>query len=275
VTSRNSKILEQFRADALARDIPSSDVERWTDLVRPCALLTESDDGPVVGRFGGPVSLPAGAPDPQYPLIATIDLAALPAGVTDLPLPSGGTLLLFGFPEEDGMGEVMYVPAGAAVEERAQYPEWFPPDEDEYAGVYAELPRGDLHLTADVSLPYVGYVELPRPPWTEPLPGHPHSEALASVWEDQWGGAPLLIGGYGTDYNGGDACRAAATSAALASRAGHRPGETSDKAEDWVLLAEAQVDRPGAGAGIFWAIERDDLVAQRFDRAYTVVDWNP
>ncbi|RAK31209.1 uncharacterized protein DUF1963 [Actinoplanes lutulentus] len=269
------QILDQIRAEALERGIPASDVERWLGLVRPCALLTEGGDGPVVGRFGGPVMLPAGVEDPVYPLLATIDCAALPAGVTDLALPPDGRLLFFGFPEENGMGDVVHVPEGAAVEERARYPRTFPPDEDSYGPVYRELPEGDLYLTADVSLPFIGEIELPGPPWAEPLPGHPHSEEMAEVWADQWGGAPLLIGGYGTDYNGGDPVRIAARCAVKEEKAGRRPGPVSPRAEDWVLLAECSVDRPGAGATIFWVIQRDDLSARRFDRAYVLVDWNP
>jgi hypothetical protein len=275
VLSRNEKILEQIRAEALERGIPADDVERWMELVRPCALLAEGGDGPVVGRFGGPVLLPADAPDPQYPLLATIDCAALPAGVTDLPLPSDGKLLLFGFPEENGMGEVMYVPAGAVVEERDQYPPSFPADEPEYAEIYEQSRQGEMRLTADVSLPFAGTVDLAEPPWAAPLPGHPHSEELAEVWADQWGGAPLLLGGYGTDYNGGDAVEAAVMCAVEAEKGGYRPGTTSAAVEDWVLLAECNVSRPGAGAGIFWAIQRDDLIARRFDRAQVLVDWNP
>ncbi|MBE1490783.1 YwqG family protein [Plantactinospora soyae] len=270
------KILDQIRAEALRRNIPAADVERWMDLVRPCALLTEGGDGPVVGRFGGPVMLPADAEDPECPLLATIDCAALPTGVTDLPLPSDGRLLFFGWPDEDGMGDVVYVPAGAAVEERQKYPSAFPPDEPEYAGVYRELPEGELHLTVDVSLPFVGTVELQAPPWAAPVPGHPHSEELAEVWENQWGGAPMLLGGYGTDYNGGDPVGTAASVAIRAERSGYRPaGTTSPNAEDWVLLAECNVSRPGAGASIFWAIQRDDLIAQRFGRVQVLVDWNP
>jgi hypothetical protein len=281
VIPRNVKILDQIRAEALERNIPAADVERWMGLVRPCALLTKDGDGPVVGRFGGPVILPADAEDPRFPLLATIDCAALPADVTDLPLPSDGHLLLFGFPESDGgcdsMGDVVYVPAGAAVGERKKYPPLYPPDDEEYSGVYKELPQGELHLTADVSLPFVGTVELPEPPWSAPLPGHPHSEELAEVWADQWGGAPLLIGGYGTGYNGGDSVEVAVQFAVEAEQAGHRPGPgaTSPNVDDWVLLAECNVSRPGAGAAIFWAIQRDDLIAQRFGRAHVVVDWNP
>jgi hypothetical protein len=277
VIPRNVKILDQIRAEALARDIPATEVDRWLELVRPCALLTEDGDGPVVGRFGGPVMLPADVKDPDYPLLATIDLAALPADVTDLPLPPDGELLLFGFPESDGMGAVVHVPAGAAVEEREKYPPHFPPTEDEYAGVYRELPEGELRLTADVSLPFAGTVELPAAPWSAPLPGHPRSEELAGVWQDQWGGAPLLIGGYGTDYNGGEPLATAVAAAIRAEEGGYRPGPgtTSPDVADWVLLAECNVSRPGAGAAIFWAIQRDDLIARHFHRTQVLVDWNP
>jgi hypothetical protein len=279
---RNVKVLDQIRIEALGRNIPAADVERWMRLVRPCALLTEDGDGPVVGRFGGPVLLPADAKDSRFPLIATIDCAALPTDVTGLPLPSGGQLLLFGFPEtsfEGGhisMGDVVYVPAGTAVGERAKYPSSY--SFEEYSEVYEEFPQGELHLTADISLPSVGLVELKEPPWSAPLPGHPYSEQLAEVWTDQWGGAPLLLGGYGTPFNmEADAAETAAYFAVEAERTGRRPGpgRTSSNAEDWVLLAECTINRPGGGADIFWAIQRDDLVAQRFGRAHVFVDWNP
>jgi Domain of unknown function (DUF1963) len=279
VTSRTEKILDQIRTEALQRDIPEADVERWLGIARPCALLTGPGDGPVVGRFGGPVMLPADAEDPRYPLLATIDCAALPAGVTDLPLPSDGRLLLFGYPEPEdfeSMGDVVYVPAGAAIGEREKYPPLYPVDDPSCAGVYQEFPQGEMHLTADVSLPFVGEVELPDgPPWSAPLPGHPHSEELAEVWADQWGGATLLVGGYGTDFNGGGAVEAVAELAVLAVESGVRSGPTSPDAGDWVLLAELNVSRPGGGAAIFWGIQRDDLIARRFGRAHVVVDWNP
>lgn len=167
------------------------------------------------------------------------------------------------------------MPAGTPVHERPKYPPAFPADEPSYAGVYQELPEGELHLTVDVSLPFVGTVELPGPPWSEPLPGHPHSEALAEVWEDQWGGAPLLIGGYGTDYNGVDSREVAARLAVKATEAGYRQGPTSAYAADWVLLAECDVDRPGASATIYWLIQRDDLAARHFGRVQVLVYWNP
>jgi hypothetical protein len=86
-----------------------------------------------------------------------------------------------------------------------------------------------------------------------------------------------VIGGYGRDFNGGDAVDTVAFFAVQADQTGKRPGlgKTSASAEDWALLAECHVDRPGASASIFWGIQRDDLAAQRFDRAHVVVDWNP
>ncbi|MEV4462423.1 hypothetical protein AB0J51_02245 [Micromonospora echinofusca] len=117
------RIIDQVRAEALRRDIPAADVERWLDLARPSALLTPGGDGPVVGAIRGPVMLPA----------------------------------------------------DVAVEEREQYPPDFPPDDKEHTEVYEEIPQGDLHLTVDISLPYV-----------KTIPGP----------------LPVLLGGYGTYCNG-------------------------------------------------------------------------
>ncbi|MCQ0014811.1 DUF1963 domain-containing protein [Actinomadura madurae] len=124
--------LQRFRSEALGRGIPSADVERWLGLARPCADLSPEEDGPVVGRLGGPVLLPPDVPVPAddftsmgrsyqmpYHLIADVDLAALPADATDLPMPPDGRLLLFAIPGLDGAtGAAVYVPAGTAVEER-------------------------------------------------------------------------------------------------------------------------------------------------------------
>ncbi|MFF5145501.1 hypothetical protein ACFY6U_38315 [Streptomyces sp. NPDC013157] len=49
-------------------------------------------EGPVVGRFGGPLMLPADVPDPWYPLLATLDCAARPEEVRGLPLPADVSL---------------------------------------------------------------------------------------------------------------------------------------------------------------------------------------
>ncbi|MFD0431623.1 hypothetical protein ACFQ60_43730 [Streptomyces zhihengii] len=54
--------LDRVREKALARGVPSADVERWLAAARPCVTLAPDIDGPVVGRLGGPVLLPADAP---------------------------------------------------------------------------------------------------------------------------------------------------------------------------------------------------------------------
>ncbi|MET8040179.1 hypothetical protein ABZU25_04835 [Micromonospora sp. NPDC005215] len=284
VLPRNVKILDQVRAEALRRDIPAADVERWLELARPSALLTQQGDGPVVGAIRGPVLLPADAKDPQFPLIATIDCAALPADVTDLPLPSDGQLLLFGWPEESGYGEVRYVPAGVAVEEREQHPPGFSPDDEECAEVYAEIPPGDLHLTVDISLPYVKTI--PGPPWSPPLPGEPPFEEMTKVWQDvlgdvpdgmfSYGGhtTPLLLGGYGTDCNGFNPAWLGANPSGHSGHDGPLRGGGPPDHGDWVLLAEFHGGRQG-GATIHWVIQRADLKDRRFDQATVLVYWNP
>ncbi|MEU1246356.1 hypothetical protein [Micromonospora arida] len=284
VLPRNAKIIDQVRAEALHRGIPAADVERWLGLARPSALLTQGGDGPVVGVIRGPVMLPADAEDPDYPLIATIDCAALPADVTDLPLPSDGQLLLFGWPEESGWGEVRYVPADVAVEERAQYPPDFPPDDDEYAEVYYEIPQGDLHLTVDISLPYVKTV--PGPPWSPPLPGDPPFEQMTEVWQavlrkvpdgmfSAGGPTPLLLGGYGTDCNGFNPAWLGAHPSGRSGQDGSVRGVGGPPDHgDWVVLAEFHGGRQG-GASIHWVIQRADLKERRFDQARVLVYWNP
>jgi len=116
--------LQPFREEALKPGIPPEDVERWIATARPSGTLVTSGDGPVVGRFGGPLMLPPEAPDPWTPLLATLDCAALPEEVTGLPLPPDGRLLLFGFPDMEmtwysgSVGEVVYMPDGTPAEER-------------------------------------------------------------------------------------------------------------------------------------------------------------
>jgi hypothetical protein len=115
--------LSRFREKALAEGIPPDDVDRWTATARRCARLDSRGDGPVVGRLGGPLMLPADAPDPWCKLAATIDLAALPQDATDFPLPPDGHLLLFANPDpelagEETLGSALHIPAGTPLEER-------------------------------------------------------------------------------------------------------------------------------------------------------------
>ncbi|MFC7983673.1 hypothetical protein [Streptomyces sp. NPDC057336] len=149
--------LNRVREAALARGVPPAEVERWLEAARPCATLTHDGDGPVVGRFGGPLLLPVESPGPPARpyLIASVDLAALPPDATTLPLPSDGVPHLLARSADDGFdaaGEAVYVPAGTPVEERPLGPGHSPEDP------WANMGRGphegtELRLRRAVSLP--------------------------------------------------------------------------------------------------------------------------
>jgi uncharacterized protein DUF1963 len=292
MTSELLDRLGPFRTEALKRGVPADEVERWIGTARPCATLAPARDGegPVVGRFGGPVLLPADAPDPAFPLVASIDCAALPEAATDLPLPRDGRLLLFAFPEMPydccgTVGEVRYVPAGADVVERPTDDCFWSEGSDyqEAVEICAAYPQGPLHLTTDVSLPYHAWVDSTGPSVITTLPGHPHSEELRDVWGDTWEAVasegPLQMGGYADqECVDTDPVVTAAQFAAEAERKGSRPGPGTDPgdASDWVLLADWHPGIEGReGATIHWAIRRDDLAARRFDRAHATFFWNP
>jgi hypothetical protein len=60
--------------------------------------------------------------------------------------------------------------------------------------------------------------------------------------------------------------------------AGRWAGPVSDDPTDWVLLADwdAGMDVDGwEGATVHWVVQREDLVARRFDRVFTTFSWNP
>ncbi|WP_199716730.1 DUF1963 domain-containing protein [Micromonospora musae] len=269
--------LNRCREKALARDIPTVDVERWLGVVRRCATLSPQANGPVVGRLGGPLMLPPDVPDPEYPLIASLDLAALPQDATDLPLPPDGQLLLFACPEasawgsEIPLGSAAYVPVGTTVEER-----WldFSDTGEEFAS-YQEVSelQGELRLRYDISLPdHDDIIDKAE---------HPHAAELREVWGQVRGEGlkvigwdRLQIGGYATDC-GMDPVTSSAVSAARTERAGLRPGTgEATHPEDWVLLAEWHPSLPGwEDAVAHWSIRRQDAAARRFNRAYVSVFW--
>ncbi|MFE3824128.1 DUF1963 domain-containing protein [Streptomyces sp. NPDC059092] len=275
--------LRSFREAALAKGIPADDVERWVATGRPCATMMVRGDGPVVGRFGGPLLLPAGTADPLSPFVASVDLAALPADVTDLSLPPDGQLLLFAFPatgyDYECMGSVVYVPAGTAVEERDRF-SWNEDDEDEYREMFEDFPQGPMRMTTDVSLPHHYAVEVSK--GCAPLPGHPRAEELVDVWESIESGSypigkDLQIGGYSDEeavYT--DPLAHAVGWAVKSVEAGRWEGPVSADVEDWVLLADWYCDvRDHESATVHWVIQREDLAARRFDRVFTDVFSNP
>jgi hypothetical protein len=271
-----------LRDKAVEEGIPAEEVERWlAAAARPCAALTRGGDGPVVGRFGGPLLLPADTPDPEHPFVASIDLAALPAGATDLPLPPDGHLLFFAVPEMDSCeseGSVVYVPAGTAVVERDRNA-WNPQEWGDQEAMFKEFPEGPLRVTTEVSLPYHPSVALPGGPPAEP----DRSEEFVALWDstrdDIAPDAPLQIGGYANEEAIDDDPVATAVSMAThAVEAGEWEGPVSPDVSDWVLLADWQARNDMDGwesSTVHWVIQREDLAARRFDRAFTSVFWNP
>ncbi|MFC8369665.1 DUF1963 domain-containing protein [Streptomyces sp. NPDC057239] len=255
--------LDRVREKALARGVPSGEVERWLDAARPCATLVPHGDGPVVGRFGGPALLPAGFPDlpKRTYLIASLDLPALPADATTLPLPRDGALLLFARSYDEGLdagGEAVYVPAGTPVEERPLDSGHAPGDA--WEGLDSGLRRaGELRLRYDVSLPDNESLFDPAE--------HPHAPALRGAWNDVrhedrhlLGASHLQLDGYSTDpYGETDLVTCAAWREA--DRTGRPP-----RPEAWALLAQWYGFAYIAG-DVYWTITRQNAAERRFDEA--------
>lgn len=254
----------RFREKALARGVPSTEVERWLEAARPCATLAATVDGPVVGHFGGPDLLPAGAS--RLPaglhLIAMLNLAALPDDATTLALPPDGRLLFFArlHPDDlDASGRVMYVPVGTPLEEESR--------DDGHD-------RAELRLKYDFSLPDNEVLIDPAK--------HPHAGELRQAWSEvlyeeghHRDETHLQIDGYSRDsYGEDDPITASAAMAAV--RAGKPEGRRASpwarpRPDDWALLAQwygGVMDFGGMNAGgdVFWTIARKDVEARRFDQ---------
>jgi hypothetical protein len=286
--------LHRFRAEALGRGIPSADVDRWLGLARRCAALSPEEDGPVVGRLGGPVMLPPDVPVPAesfeslgrsyylpHHLIATLDLAALPEGATGLPMPPDGHLLLFAIPELDGaFGAVVYIPAGTTVEERRVEYDYEPDDYLASLDFDNEL-TGELRLKHDVSLP--DHTLLGNEV-TVDTAEHPHARELLELWPDiRYGdqtvhqGSRLQIGGYAMDTCGwGDPIVECARWAQEDEDGlGAESGEES-QLRDHVLVAQWQPGMTNLDmATMYWVIRRQDMATGRFDRASFAMYANP
>ncbi|MGW3418791.1 DUF1963 domain-containing protein [Streptomyces phaeochromogenes] len=264
--------LDRYRAEMVRRNIPSGVVEQWIGAALPCATLTLDGDGPVVGRYGGPLLLPPGAPDPEFPFVASLNCADLPEKVTGLPLPPDGRLLLFAFPDLDGGGQVMYVPEGAAVEERVITFEYYDEDPD-CLEISSQYPQGELRMATNVSLPFhSSKAKATDHGWRgEDLPWAPYASIHSDLWNVVDGrdfprGGWVQVGGYALeecmDVN-------PVESAALSS------DETWD-IEDWVLLADWNPSIEGReGFSLHWAIRSQELAARRFERVSESMHWNP
>ncbi|WP_419665310.1 DUF1963 domain-containing protein [Streptomyces sp. 2-1] len=239
--------MDPFRNEARSRGLPEDEVERWLDTARRSAMLGLAAEAPLAGppegslagRLGGLPPMPNDEPVPDLPFLASVDLAAVPPGTTDLLLPEDGTLLFFADTEDPWSGDdwhrLVYVPVGTPVSERESACEWLP----------EVRPARDLHLTIKPSLPNRGSD-------TEEFP---HGGELGSVWWKTCGemttDGPVQIGGFPWVWN----------SDPLTDH-DHGPG-------DWVMLAEVGGDGVTEGdlGVVHWVIRRDDLAGRHFDRA--------
>jgi hypothetical protein len=278
--------LASFREKAAMQGFSPDDVERWAAIVRPCVRLTQDGDGPVVGRFGGPVLLPSDVPDPKHPFVASIDLAALPTEATGLPLPPDGELLLFAFPEEGpiyaNVGSAVYVPVGTAVSERDKHFSWYS-REGGAREMVEKYPQGPLRAITDLSLPlYCDDDDLEEDMWNDQAGWPPYSPGLLELLRgvakdiDMWG--TLQIGGHAGQevHDLEDPLEVLVQEARDAVQAGVRTEPVSEDPEDWVLLADWHTGIEGwEGATVHWAMQRDDLTARRFDRVFADRYWNP
>ncbi|WP_191841894.1 DUF1963 domain-containing protein [Catellatospora chokoriensis] len=241
-------MLDAFRTAAQQEEMPHDAIEWWLRFARPCLYLSRDESGPVVGYFGGRPALPATVAWPEGMVhLATLDLAAIPHGSTDLDLPADGTLLFFSAPAMTStVGRVIHVPAGAAV-------------------IEAEPPGPGLTV-------YDRFLLHANPDWS--LPGDPadspgynydrsdEDEYIDIVWDLGRPDAVLVLGGYGTANTGG-------------------LGVPVRFADIEMLLAEFYLGEAEVGedfetdfATVFYVIGRDDLAAGRFDRVSMSTDFH-
>lgn len=231
--------LQAYRDAAARQAVPQHVIDWSLELARPRIELRPAggDGGPVVGQYGGRPSLPAHIEWSGFPeFIASVDLAALPAGVLDIPLPEDGHLLFFAnrrdptlIVEEDN--RVVYVPAGTATAK-----------------------------TSD-SIPLYGLVD-----WNMPgdcfdvVLADEEREGLFDQYElgylDDSTAGELTLGGYACPVQD-DPC--------------HMRWPRGD-AEAWLLLAQATfgyTDIPHHGV-VFWMVRRQDLVERNFENVRLV-----
>lgn len=273
--------------DLAVRHLPSDTAGKWVELLRPGIRLGEgTQPGPVVGQFGGLPRLPAEVEWPVWEgygplsLIASVDCAALPAGVLDIPLPDDGLLLFFCFDQESACeppftdsivvgidpepaksgARVLYVPAGVPAAER-EAPEGLTP-----------LPREPLCARATTTAPDMWHVSV-RDVFApdQPLDEFNHfpegflegCEELELACAD----SPHQIGGHAdpvqhpleTDIAhhllGGDASD---------------DSRLSQEARAWVLLGHFYNSR--SDGYMHWLIRPQDLAERRFEEAMYIFD---
>ncbi|WP_392671228.1 YwqG family protein [Streptomyces sp. LN785] len=264
--------------------LPSDIAEQWLGLLRPGFRLEPATgaDEPA-GRLGGLPELPADVEWPSWeghgPLsfIASVDCAALPAGVLDIPLPEDGTLSFFYFdgrlddgdalvlPEERDSwagARVIHVPGGSACATR-KAPAELPP----YPQVW--LTARATGTATDPWHPDVREAFAPEAPfgrYDHPVCAQEFLDALG----DHDGVAGHRIGGHARSIQNPVEIEIAA--AVRDEPLSWNDPELSREAREWLLLAQFDSDTAadmmwGDSGVLYWLIRRQDLADLRFDRA--------
>jgi hypothetical protein len=193
---------ETFRKEESARGIPEKQIEDWIAAnVLPCASLDRREDAPegapIAGAVGGRPHLPADVSLPRLPFLASVDLAAIPPGMTALPLPADGTLLFFADTNVtssfagDWAQQLIYVPAGIPVAERR-------PPADRAEDWPEPFDKAELHVFGEVTVPNrtpAMTVYRPGAEWSDLLWWHAAHDPTRDVTEQglvQIGGHPWV-----------------------------------------------------------------------------------
>lgn len=181
-----------FRQRFIDAEIPERAVEslalaRPAIFFRPGSRIFEDDIPVGASKIGGRPDLPADMAWPEdlrisdvhLTLLAQINLVDVPLGVLDIALPCDGVLLAFAAPNHFGVGRVLWIPPGTALERRT------PPEGHHVFPVRGLAP--DIQMTLDPERP-----DIPRSFLDEGL-----DEIAMAGREDirvvQLGGDPFLI----------------------------------------------------------------------------------
>ncbi|MCW8382615.1 DUF1963 domain-containing protein [Streptomyces justiciae] len=266
----DASMINRFRAEAALRGLPSQEVEEWIRVARPAVYLAEGGNGLLVARVGGDPLLPHGAPRPSDPFVASVDLAALRPGVTGLPLPADGHLLLCSGTDVSGIGGE--VPTRCCTS---------PPGPRQ---PLAPSHTVGANRTGRASSARSGTSRAHRCRRASPSAGgeFPEDEQfeladeLADAWAHVGGYRPswaLQIGGHPVSPQNDPVHYARGPEeAGHAGQGGTAHGEGAD---DWVLLATWRCgdDVTELDSGVaHWVIRRRDVAVRRFDRAHRYVE---
>ncbi|GGS74762.1 DUF1963 domain-containing protein [Streptomyces griseoviridis] len=253
---QNADRVGRFRAGAAARGLPAAEVEAWIRATVPGVYFTDGGDGPPVVTTGGHPALPEDAPDPEHPLVVSVDCGLLPPGGAGFPLPRDGRLLFFADPDLGFRGRlggaVRHVPAGTPVAERRVETAYGPFAARELRRMWHHLAGPDAETWAEAR-------------WEDPDDErYELAEELESAWTEAGGSWPVwsfALGGHPVVLH---------DDPLLVAR-----DDDPEHAGDWVPLATWRCPREAEsldGGVVTWLIRRTDLTAGRFERVYGYVD---